>query len=86
MEQLQDVKKALLNKAQSLQETIDDARANETAISKEDLIKALNKVFETHDIDTARGVLQKFGVAKVGELKPKQFAQFIDACAGAVNS
>ena len=50
------------------------------AITKDQLIQALNVVFEKHDIDTARGVLSKFGVAKIQELKIPQYEAFLTAC------
>lgn len=54
-------------------------------ISKDELIKALNSVFEKHNIDTARACLSKHGVAKIQELKAPQYEGFLATCSEAFN-
>ena len=57
-----------------------EPKAEPKTASKEDLIKALNLVFDKHNIDAARECLAKHGVSKIQELKVNQYAAFMETC------
>ena len=62
-------------------EAAEDAAVVEPeTVTKDQLVEALNAVFERHDIDRARACLAKFGVSKIQELKSKQYPEFLAEC------
>lgn len=58
-----------------------DADSQPITISMDQLIAALNEVFEKFNIDTARTILTRHGVSKVKDLRAPQYQSFLDACA-----
>lgn len=54
------------------------------AVSQADAQAALEKVYETKGLPTARELLQRHGVERLKDLKPEQYAGFVTAAGEAL--
>ena len=59
------------------------ATSDKPKVKIEDVTSAITSLANKTSLQVARGVLEKFGVKRAGELKPDQFADVIAACEAA---
>lgn len=57
--------------------------ASPAPVTVETVREALKNVMETHGMPACTAILKQFGAARVSELKPEHYANFVDACEAA---
>lgn len=57
--------------------------ASPAPVTVERVREALKNVMETHGMPMCTEILKQFGAARVSELDPKHYANFVDACEAA---
>lgn len=59
------------------------APSEKVAATSDDVYKALKSVHDSKGVEVAQGLVKEFGGARISDIKPEQFTDFIGRCAEA---